>query len=105
MTELIKYQVIVSKSASGMLVSHAMFLSQVNRDAAERFIKSFEKASKSLDTMPERCPWLSGDYIPRHVYRFMIFEKRYMIVFQIVDDIVYVDYVIDCRQDYRWLIR
>lgn len=33
------------------------------------------------------------------------FEKRYMIIFQIVDDIVYADYVVDCRQDYNWLIR
>ena len=29
-----------------------------------------------------------------------LFEKRYMIIFQIVDDIVYADYVVDCRQDY-----
>lgn len=33
------------------------------------------------------------------------FEKRYMIIFQIIDDIVYADYVVDCRQDYNWLIR
>lgn len=38
-------------------------------------------------------------------YRFILFEKRYMIIFQIVDDIVYADYVVDCRQDYDWLIR
>ena len=33
------------------------------------------------------------------------FEKRYMMILQIVDDIVYADHVVDCRQDYGWLIR
>ena len=34
----------------------------------------------------------------------LLFEKRYMIIFQIIDEPVYADYVVDCRQDYRWLI-
>lgn len=38
-------------------------------------------------------------------YRFILFEKKYMIIFQIIDHIVYADYVVDCRQDYSWLIR
>lgn len=55
--------------------------------------------------MPQRCPWLKGKYIPRNVYRFILFEKRYMLIFQIADDVVYADYVVDCRQDYGWLLR
>ena len=55
--------------------------------------------------MPLMCPWLSGEYIPSHKYRYLLFEKRYMLIYQIIDDIVYVDYVIDTRQDYEWLIR
>ena len=27
-------------------------------------------------------------------------EKRYMLIFKIVEDTVYVDHVVDCRQDY-----
>ena len=55
--------------------------------------------------MPQRCPWLKGEYIPRNVYRFILFEKRYMLIFQIVDHTVYAEYVVDCRQDYGWLLR
>lgn len=100
-----RYHVIVSERATQMLVSHAAFLAQVSPEAAERLTEEFEKIANSLETMPQRCPWLMGEYIPRNVYRFILFEKRYMIIFQIVDDIVYVDYVVDCRQDYGWLIR
>ena len=99
-----KYRVIVSERATQMLVSHVAFLSQVSPEAAERMTVEFEKAANSLQLMPQRCPWLTGEYIPRNAYRFILFEKRYMIIFRIVDDIVYADYVVDCRQDYSWLI-
>lgn len=100
-----KYHVIVSERATQMLVSHVTFLAQVSPKAAERLTLEFEKTADSLELMPQRCPWLKGEYIPAHTYRFIMFEKRYTLIFQIVDDIVYADYVVDCRQDYSWLIR
>ena len=100
-----KYRVIVSERATQMLVSHVAFLAQTSPEAAERLTVDFEKTAHSLEVMPQSCPWLTGEYIPRKSYRFILFEKRYMIIFQIVDDIVYVDCVVDCRQDYNWLIQ
>lgn len=105
MEEASKYQVIVSERAMQMLVSHAAFLAQASPEAAERLTAEFEKAAGSLEAMPQRCPWLSGEYIPRNAYRFILFEKRYMLIFQIIDRTVYADYVVDARQDYGWLIR
>lgn len=100
-----KYRVIISERATQMLVSHVAFLAQTSPEAAKRLTVDFEKTAHSLEVMPQRCPWLTGEYIPRKAYRFILFEKRYMIIFQIVDDIVYVDCVVDCRQDYNWLIQ
>ncbi len=100
-----KYRVIVSERVAQMLVSHAAFLAQVSVEAAERLTSEFDKAAKSLEWMPQRCPLINGEYMPRNVYRSILLEKRYLIIFQIVDDIVYADYVVDCRQDFAWLIR
>lgn len=100
-----KYHVIVSERATQMLVSHAAFLAQASPEAAERLTAEFEKTANSLELMPHRCPWLAGEYIPRNAYRFILFEKRYMIIFRIIDESVYADYVVDCRQDYSWLIK
>ena len=74
-----KYRVIVSARAAQMLVSHAAFLAQVSPAAAERLTVEFEKAAKSLEQMPQRCPWLRGEYIPKNAYRFILFEKRYIL--------------------------
>ena len=99
------YRVVVSERAAQMLVSHAAFLAKVNVEAAERLTSEFVEAANSLEKIPKRFPWLRGDYIPRNTYRFVLFGKRYMIIFQIIDDVVYVDYVVDCRQDYGWLLQ
>ena len=76
-----KYRVTVSARAAQMLVSHAAFLAQVSPAAAERLTVEFEKAAKSLEQIPQRCPWLRGEYIPKNAYRFILFEKRYMLIF------------------------
>lgn len=100
-----KYRVIVSATGTQMLDFTCCILAQTSLEAAECLTVEFEKTAHSLEVMPQRCPWLTGEYIPRKAYRFILFEKRYMIIFQIVDDIVYADYVVDCRQDYNWLIQ
>lgn len=100
-----RFNVVVSKKATSMLVSHASFLAKVSVDAAERLVGEFEKTANSLKNMPNRNPWLIADYIPRHQYRYITFEKRYLIIYQIIDNNVYIDYVLDCRQDYKWLFK
>ena len=78
-----KYRVIVSKRAAEMLVSHAAFLSEVSEEAANRLILAFEGAANSLEAMPKRCPWLVSEYISRNKYRKLLFEKKYLLLFQI----------------------
>ncbi len=88
-----------------MLVSHVSFLAQTSETAALRLTDSFVFAVNSLETMPQRCQFLNNDYIPKNKYRKLIFEEKYLIIFQIIDDKVYVDYIADCRQDYGWLVK
>lgn len=99
------YSVIVSEKAKKMLVSHAAFLAKDSPDAAERLVDDFQETASSLKNMLNRCPWFSGAYIPKHQYRYIVFSKRYMLIYQIVDKTVHVDYCIDCRQDYSWLLK
>jgi predicted chitinase len=100
-----EYQVIISEQATQMLVSHAAFLAQVNTESATKLVSAFKYSAASLSQMPQRCPWLHGDYIPPNKYMFLVIKKRYLLIFQIIDDTVYIDYVVDCLQDYKWLLR
>lgn len=58
----------------------------------------------SLRSMPGRYPFFYAAYIPPNKYHKLYIEKYYLILYQIRDQWVYVDYVLDCRRDYRWLL-
>lgn len=99
------YRVVVSSQAAEQLVSHAAFLANVSVPAAERLVQSFESAAASLSVAPLRCSFLRARFIPGNTYRSLVFENRYMLIYQVIDQTVYIDHVVDCRQDYAWLLR
>lgn len=99
------YGVIISDDAARMLVSHARFAASVNEDAAQRLIEEFEEKTKSLETFPEGNPWLDDPLIAKRTYRKLLFAKRYLLLYQLKGSTVYMDAVVDCRQDYGWLLR
>lgn len=59
---------------------------------------------KKLNDMPERHPYIDDDYIPSFKYRKFIVHGRYIIIYQIFDDVVRVDYVVDGYSDYKNLL-
>ncbi|MCH5192522.1 MAG: type II toxin-antitoxin system RelE/ParE family toxin [Oscillospiraceae bacterium] len=99
-----EYHVIVSDRAASELRNHVRFLARVSPDAAKRLHKEIIDEIKTLSFMPERYPWVIQDEIPKNKYRKKIVSKRYLLIFQIRDDKVYIDYILDCRQDYTWLL-
>jgi len=98
-----KYRVVIQAPAVEMLLHHTRFLAKVSEAAAKKLADEFTKQAKTLETMPERCPWLIDQLIPEHKYRKLIFAKRYMLIFQVIGNDVYVDAMVDCRQEYSWL--
>lgn len=98
------FKVVVSEGATQMLVSHARFLAQVSEAAAERLIEDFQDKAKSLEQYPERNPNLIDPLITPGKYRKLLLEKRYLLIYQIKSSVVYVDAVVDTRQDYGWLL-
>lgn len=100
-----QYRVIVSDRARQMLASHVRFLAQKSPSSARKVKNNLMDAIRSLQQMPERYPFLKAEFIPPNKYHKMFVEKRYLILYQVRDQIVYVDYIVDCRQDYGWLMR
>ena len=100
-----QYKVIVSDRARQMLAGHVRFLAQKSPSAARKIKNDLMDAIRSLHQIPERFPFLNAEFIPLNKYHKMFVEKWYLILYQIKDQAVYVDYIVDCRQDYGWLIQ
>lgn len=105
MTETKKYKVIVSDRAKRMLGMHIRFMAQVNKEAAATKKKEIMSAMHSLSQLPQRFPFFEELYITPNKYHKMFVEKWYLVLYQIQDNTVYVEYILDCRKDYSWLIR
>lgn len=100
-----RYKVIVSDRAKRMLGTHIRFMVQVNKQAAAAKKKEIMTAMRSLSQMPQRFPFFEELYITPNKYHKMFIEKWYLVLYQIQDDTVYIDYILDCRKDYSWLVR
>ena len=98
-----QYKVIVSERARQMLAGHVRFLAQKSPDSARRIKNEILDAIRSLHLMPQRFPFLESEFIPPNKYHKMFVEKWYLILYQIKDQTIYVEYIVDCRQDYGWL--
>lgn len=100
-----KYKVIISDRAKEMLGMHIRFLAQVNKTAATKLKNRLVEEIRFLQDMPQRYPFFNENYIPPNKYHKLYVEKWYLVLYQIKDDTVYVDWIVDCRQDYQWLLK
>jgi len=98
------YKVIVSNTARLQLRSHIAFLASVSPSGARSTKQRLMDAFRSLEHMPQRYPFLDEEFLPRSKYRKLYVPSCYLILYQIRDATVYIDYVLDCRQDYSWLL-
>lgn len=99
------YTVIVSDRAKRMLASHIRFLANVSKEAATEKKTQPIREIRSLSTLPHRFPFLEAEFMPANKYHKMFVANWYLILYQIQDDTVYVDYILDCRKDYGWLLQ
>lgn len=88
-----QYTVVISDEAKQMLISPIRFLAQVSEHAATRLIEDFQVKAKSSEQSPEGNPWLVERLTPSGKYRKLLLEKRYLLVYQIKENTVYVDAV------------
>lgn len=98
-----EFSVTISPRAAQMMISHAAFLGTVDENAAQQIKEEFVKTAGSLSRLPYRGKRLEKPFADCDDYRYLIFSRWYLLVYTIEDNEVYVDQVIDGRQDYRWL--
>lgn len=58
-----------------------------------------------LESFPQRYPFFNADFIPPSKYHKLYIKNWFLVLYQISDDSVYVDWIVDCRRDYSWLTK
>ncbi len=98
-----QYKVFVSEQAIRMLKLNIAFIAEVNVEASSKLKKAIMDGIRSLEYMPKRYPFFNEEYMLPNKYRKMVINKYYFVLYQIQDDVVNVDYILDCRKDFKWL--
>jgi len=93
------YKVIVAPAANDRMAEHFEFLARVSESAANKLLDGLVDDIESLQKMPFRNPVYDCPFVPQLKYRYLISNKRYRIVYQIIDETVFVDDIQDCRQN------
>ncbi len=105
MENLKLYKVVVADKAKEALGEIIAYIAADSLQNAQSVKTEIIKALNSLAVLPERFPFLEGEFIPYNKYRKMVVLKRFLVIYQLKAETVYVDFVLDCKQDYGWLIR
>lgn len=93
------YQIIIATDANSKMHDHFEFLARVSVNAANRLLDGLLKDIRNLRTDPFCYPVYYRPYLPVGKYRYILSNKRYRIVYQIIGNQVFVDDIQDCRQD------
>ncbi len=93
-----EYDVIVSRKADEMLVSHVRFLAQVSIPAAKVLRNEFCSVLVTLKDTPFQFQLEEDLGLPSGKYRRVVFAKRYKAVFSVFENTVFIDAIIHCRQ-------
>ena len=93
-----EYKVIVSRRVSGNMLEHMTFISSVSVEAAERFVTEFEDVINRLEDNPLQYQ-IDTSFDNPDEYRRAFFARWYKCLFVVKGNRVYVDSVVDCRQD------
>ena len=97
-----KYKVITSQTAYFQISECISFLDNVSPDAALRLYNEIMNSLRSLEEMPDRCPVVEEFKTPLgDIHRMVIANGKFIILYRIDDDTVYVNYVVDTRKDIK----
>jgi len=103
MTAEKKYRIVISDRAKRMLEAHILFLARVNKSAAAAQKKELFAAMRSLSQMPQRFPMWEGSSFP-NAYHKMIVGNWYVVLYKVEDTTVYVEYILDGREENSQLL-
>lgn len=100
--KMARYKIRTSSRADAMLLAHADFLSQVSPTAARKLLLELGRSKKVIARTPFIFPYadeFDAPGMPSETYRKCGFSGRYKVLFLVEGRNVYIDAIIDSRQE------
>lgn len=89
-------KILISKNAKADLYLHHFYKQKYSKEAAKKFFEDFNSCIQSLYLFPYMYPKILNN----SVYRKILFNKKYLILYTIDNNIIYIDSIVNCKQNY-----
>lgn len=89
-------KILISKKARKQLYLHAFYKSKYSKASSLQFLEDFNSSIQFLLLFPYMYPKISKN----SSYRKIIFNKKYIIIYFIENENIYIDSIINCKQNY-----
>lgn len=100
-----KYRVEIAGRVDAMLLGHIEFLARVSIPAAKAFRNAYAEIVREIGANPFQFPAETDPNLPDGLYRRALFAKRYKALFIVEGSTVFLDAVVDCRQNIGRIVR
>lgn len=97
-----KYNIYLTNNAYNMIKAHISFLSKVSIKAAIKLKQTFKEYIIILKYYPKLWKKLNSKREKPPSIRKMVFEKRYILIYFIVNNNIYIDTILDSRQNNKY---
>lgn len=87
--------IFISKKARDELYLHSLYKRKYSIQCAMQFFKDFNSKIQSLYLFPYMYPKISKNSF----YRKILFNKKYIIIYFINGNSIYIDSIINCKQN------
>ena len=88
-----------------MLKLHINYLKLSSFINANHFREIILQSAKELEYFPKRYPLFLVPEISNKKYRKMVVDKRYLLLYEVIGESVWINLILDCRQNYKWFLK
>ena len=89
-------KILISKNAKDDLYFYYYYKQKYSKSAAKKFFEDFNSSIQSLLLFPYMFPKFSTNSSHRKI----LFNKKYLIIYFIEKDNIFIDSIINCKQNY-----
>ena len=86
----------ISEQAKNDLLFYSIYKRKFSKLNSENFLNSFNSAINLLKTFPYMYPKINSN----SKYRKILFDKNFLIIYIINDNMIFIDSIVNCKQNY-----
>ncbi len=94
------YKVVVSEDAKNSIMDSMRFLANVNKNSAKKELENIFTQVETLKELPLRHEAVENlTVLGRTVYKFVLSNGRYVVLYTVKNSIVFIDKFLDSRKE------